>query len=232
MSWQTNPLILGLRTAARSAGLTRVAGRILNRGGYEAAFDDALFAEIAPGDVVWDVGANVGYYTRKFAEAVGPGGRVVAFEPFPATIARLRAEVAGLQTVKVLPIALGAQSSTMTMRGGADSLGATSRIVCDGPAEAGTEVEITTGDAVIACELSEIPTVAKIDTEGFELDVLQGMQKLLSTLTLRAVFVEVHFSLLADRGLANAPGEIERLLKAAEFGVHWVDPSHIVGRRS
>lgn len=52
-----------------------------------------MFEAIKPGDVIWDVGANVGYYTRKFSDSVGPAGQVFAFEPFPATAARLRADI-------------------------------------------------------------------------------------------------------------------------------------------
>jgi FkbM family methyltransferase len=44
---------------------------------------------IRPGDVVFDVGANFGWYTTLFAQCVGDGGRVYAFEPVPATYRRL-----------------------------------------------------------------------------------------------------------------------------------------------
>ena len=99
-----------MRKLARRAGVTLTLGRLLQRGGYEAAFDDALFAEIKLGDIVWDVGANVGHYTMKFAEACGSDGRVVAFEPFPATLECLRDAVGKLTTVTVVPMALGADA--------------------------------------------------------------------------------------------------------------------------
>ena len=76
-----------------------------------------------------------------------------------------------------------------------------------------------------------VPNVVKIDTEGFELDVLQGMGTVLAEPALRGVFVEVHFGLLADRGMADAPSTIEALLRAAGFETTWVDPSHIAGTR-
>jgi len=44
---------------------------------------------IRPGDTVIDVGANVGHYTVRLARIVGPGGRVIAFEPVPHTFAML-----------------------------------------------------------------------------------------------------------------------------------------------
>lgn len=48
---------------------------------------------VAPGDWVIDIGANVGHYTKRLSELVGPRGRVIAFEPMPATFALLAANV-------------------------------------------------------------------------------------------------------------------------------------------
>jgi FkbM family methyltransferase len=48
---------------------------------------------IVPGDWVVDIGANVGYYTKRLSELVGPQGRVIAFEPVPETFSLLAANV-------------------------------------------------------------------------------------------------------------------------------------------
>src|SRR5215470_17062957 len=48
---------------------------------------------ISAGDWVIDVGANVGHYTKRFSELVGPTGRVIAFEPVPETFALLAANL-------------------------------------------------------------------------------------------------------------------------------------------
>ena len=231
MSLQTGPIAIRLRQLARRLGLTKLAGRFLQGGSYEKAFDDALFDTIGANDVIWDVGANVGYYTRKFAEAAGPQGRVIAFEPFPNTVKRLRTEVEGLSTVTVLHIALGAKVGMAIMGAGSDSLGATSRIVLDAAGEATTDVEIATGDYMLERGIAAAPTVIKIDTEGFELDVLSGMSVLLGAPSLRAIFIEVHFGILAERGMAAAPREIEKLLSDAGFNLHWVDASHVAAYR-
>jgi len=231
MTWQTNSSIITLRNVARRLGLNQIIGHLRPSATYEKTFEDALFAAIQPGDVVWDVGANVGYYTRKFAEAVGPNGQVVAFEPFPSTVERLRASLDELKTVSVREIALGAESGSITMKGGADALAATSQIVVGATGHGTTEVEISTGDTVVERGIAAAPNLVKIDTEGFELDVLHGMQHLLTNRILSAVFVEVHFGLLADRSMATAPQEIEQRLKETGFAIQWVDHSHIVGIR-
>lgn len=56
----------------------------------ETAFVQAL---LRPGETVLDLGANIGYYTLIFARAVGPAGRVFAFEPAPDTFAILKDNV-------------------------------------------------------------------------------------------------------------------------------------------
>src|SRR5262249_6754035 len=48
---------------------------------YERHLTAALRAALRPGDTFLDLGANMGYYTMLAASRVGPGGRVIAFEP-------------------------------------------------------------------------------------------------------------------------------------------------------
>lgn len=230
MIWYTNPAIIALRNMARKIGLTRALAGLRAQKFYEQAFDDALFSAIRHGDVVWDVGANIGYYTRRFADAVGPSGHVVAFEPFPMTAERLRANTQNISNVSVEMVALGAEAGKVKMHGGDDELGATSKIVTDG--EGGVAIQIDTGDEILMREKVPPPTIIKIDTEGFELEVLRGMEDLLKAPRLRGVFVEVHFGLLSERGQPSAPAEIERLLKVAGFATRWVDPSHIAAKRN
>jgi FkbM family methyltransferase len=230
MTWHTNAAFIGLRNMARSLGLTRPLARLRGSRKYEHAFDDALFAALQAGDVVWDVGANVGYYTRRFAETVAPDGHVVAFEPFPATAERLSTNMQGVPNYTLQMTALGAEAGAVNMEGGEDALAATSRIVAD--SGNGVTVQISTGDGLVAKGDVPVPTVMKIDTEGFELDVLRGMTVLLGKPQLRAVFVEVHFGLLSDRGQPKAPADIERLLRSAGFTTRWVDPSHIAAERA
>lgn len=231
MSWQTNPIIIRVRSYARDLGLTRIVGKILQRGSYEKAFDDAMFAAIGKDDVVWDVGANIGYYSKKFANASSPGGKVFAFEPFPETVVQLQSAVVGWGNISILPKALGAKSGTVRMAHGGDELGATNKIVSASTSECFTEVEVITGDALVGSGDVSAPNIMKIDTEGFELEVLEGMACLLRKPELRAIFIEVHFGNLAERGMSDAPAKIEKILSANGYRLRWLDPSHLAAYR-
>ena len=87
----------------RASGLTGAEQKFFLRGNKEPrsiAFVEKL---LDPNMVVFDVGANIGYYSLIFATRVGNGGQVHAFEPTPALAERIRLNLAlnGLAHVKV-----------------------------------------------------------------------------------------------------------------------------------
>ncbi len=229
MSWRTNKHIVALRTYGRKLGLNRLVARFFTSQDYEHKFQHEMLAAIREGDCVWDVGANVGLYTKAFSEIVGARGNVFAFEPSPLNFAKLSASVSSLQNVHRIPVALGSVKGALGFSQGDDALGATSRIVES--TRTAIKVDIATGDGLVEAGDADPPQVVKIDTEGYELDVIRGMRNLLASPTLRTFCIEIHFGLLAERGQANAPAEIEGLLHAAGFVISWPDPSHILANR-
>src|SRR5690606_33016738 len=60
---------------------------------YDAEIADSLRARLRPGQVCFNVGANIGVYALQLSRWLGPGGRVVAFEPNPAAEAVLRRHI-------------------------------------------------------------------------------------------------------------------------------------------
>jgi len=91
-------------------------------------------------------------------------------------------------------------------------------------------VAICRGDTMCN-RLGRIPNVIKMDVEGFEEEVLQGMGEILVSPLLRSILIEVHFMKLELRGRATAPIRIEKLLRKTGFATNWVDASHLVGKR-
>jgi FkbM family methyltransferase len=228
MNWRTHPLVIWCRSAARRAGLTRLLARLRPAAVYEDRFQSAMLGALRPGDCVWDVGANVGHYSTRFADCVGPSGHVLSFEPSPRNFARLSARVEALANVTALPLALGERTGSAALQQGADPLGATSRIMA-GPGS--VAISVASGSDLVKGGRARKPNVIKIDTEGYELEVLLGLGELLLDPELRVLCVEVHFALLAERGLAQAPRRIEKALMDARFAVSWPDASHLMAER-
>ena len=196
---------------------------------YEERFDGALAAAIRPGDTVWDVGANLGLYTEKFANQVGPAGHVAAFEPSPRNVVKLRARFPESRSVTVLPIALGDQPGTATFYSNQSADGTTDSLMPRVQGAVPINVPIHQGDEFLA---RHPPNVIKIDVEGFELEAVRGMRKTLASPNLRSVLIEVHFGILSDRGIQDAPAQLAALLKDCGLAVSWVDASHLIGMRA
>lgn len=232
MSWRTNRAVLLLRNSGRALGLNRLLGSLLERD-YEDRFQAAMLGAIRQGDVVWDVGANVGLYCKKFSDIAGPSGKVFAYEPSPVNLQRLNGAVASLVNVTVVPVALGEREGVAVFEQGHDPLGATSRIVDKAAqkSEGQVEIQLSSGDHLVSLGKVVSPNVIKIDTEGFELDVLRGLRQTMQDKSLRVLCIEMHFGLLHERGLSNTPSDIEKLLVSSGFSLAWPDASHIVATR-
>lgn len=135
---------------------------------------------LRPGDHVIDVGANVGYFTLVAARLVGPTGGVHAFEPSPQVFPWLRANA---RLNPVLNICV--HQKAVTDRGGPVRFHAASpdRTGYSSIRDLGTATAaVTTVDAVALDDLlNELPPtrLVKIDVEGAEWLVLQGMRRLL-----------------------------------------------------
>lgn len=203
---------------------------ILNRplGKREKIFERELINETKTGDIAWDVGAFVGKYTEKLSCAVGPEGRVFAFEPNPQNRERLQERLGAEKNITILPVALGDKCESVNLL---LSLGR-SRVVSDSSRSDVSVVRMTTGDVMVDRGKAAQPNLIKIDAEGLELEILEGLHRTLASAALRAIFIEVHFQLLAERYPAgNASAEIVGLLKSHGFRIRWVSPSHVAARR-
>jgi len=234
MSWRTAKSVVALRSLGRTLGLNRIVTSLIAGAGYEDRFQSAMLNAVLPGDVVWDVGANVGLYSLQFAQRVGDSGKVVAYEPSPINLIKLRETVESIDNVMVMPVGLGAHDEDMAFEQGGDDLGATSHFVdkLESASASQVVIKVKSGDGLVSSGAVPVPHVIKIDTEGFELDVLVGLKALLENKHLRTICIEVHFGLLEGRGLGDAPAEIENMLSRSGFLIGWPDASHIVATRA
>ncbi len=161
----------------------------------EGTYDDFLFQAVRKevdltGKVCWDLGAHFGYHSMGLAVLAGPAGNVVAFEPNPANVERIRLnlrrnpDLAG--RIDLMPCAVGNQMGTMRFVASSDLEGAFSSgshlAGADTPHQhygsygrfQETEVAVTTIDHLVFQQKLAVPTFMKIDVEGAETMVLQG----------------------------------------------------------
>jgi len=151
-------------------------------------------AELRPGEVLYDVGANAGAYSLIAATAV-PEARVVAFEPSFATFALLceNIHLNGLGgRIVPIPVPLGASTALETFRYASTEPGESSH----NPSDPGLVVFEQTmlvhslDDLVERFELPA-PNHLKLDVDGAELDVLRGAVGVLASQALRTIMVEL-----------------------------------------
>lgn len=159
---------------------------------YEDDVLEVIEKNLGPGDVFYDIGANVGVFSFIAATLVGENGAVLAFEPEENNLTCLRRsmERASLANLTLHDCALGAEDGEMTFdrRGGAFS----GRLVDTGDDGVGMAVRVGVRsiDSLVD-DGAPPPTLLKIDVEGGEGAVLEGAAR-----TLRvhkpAVLCEMH----------------------------------------
>lgn len=143
-------------------------------GTFEAEEQERFRRLVRPGMRVYDLGANVGFYTLLASRLVGPTGHVVAVEPLPRNLQFLRRHVAlnRAANVDVVAAAVADRPGTghFTQSAGASE----NRLGADGT----LAVEMTTLPAL--AERFGPPDVIKMDVEGAEALVLRGSMEFLA----------------------------------------------------
>jgi FkbM family methyltransferase len=168
-------------------------------GKHERAYVNEFANHIKHGDVVFDIGAQAGYFTLVASRLVGSQGRVVAFEPFPENIDFIKAhcELNDCDNTTLLEVAVGGSCGTRTFQVANAFMGhileqdllSTAESVADSVSDSATDSETDSGSvlAVSVVTLDELPAshqnlrpdVMKIDTEGMEYWVLQGGKEMI-----------------------------------------------------
>jgi FkbM family methyltransferase len=134
---------------------------------------------VTAGDWVLDVGANIGHYTCRLSEIVGPKGRVIAFEPVPETFELLAANMLRfpLRNVSLLNFAASESAISLGMNVPRFETGLYNYYMAHLTAD--------DSDRQVLCVMIDglnLPhriQFVKIDAEGHELSVLRGMRGLL-----------------------------------------------------
>lgn len=136
---------------------------------------DVLRPYLPTDGTLFDVGGNVGYFTRTVADRLGFTGTVHLFEPVP-NLARIAQEIAtdGPWTAHVHTYGLGVSDETLEIFTAGDGNIGWNTLVADRAADTMNrqeiQVRVFTGTGI-----TEVPDVIKIDVEGAEHLVIGGM---------------------------------------------------------
>ncbi len=130
-------------------------------------YDSAVGSKFS--DIVLDTGAYVGDTALWFSKAVGPQGKVYAFEPEPGNFAKLKANLERNKVTNVIPLQLAVSETKGELQ---VTSSANSSVITQ--TSTGTSVKVTTIDKFL--EANKLPRVdfIKMDVEGHELKVLAG----------------------------------------------------------
>jgi FkbM family methyltransferase len=174
---------------------------------------------VATGDVVIDVGANIGWYSVLAARLVGATGAVIAIEPDPTNFELLTHNTSEFTQVAALPLALADRAGSLQLTQSASNLGDHRLAAPHQGAAVNTRqkisVDVSTLDDLIAQQAVQIELLRliKLDTQGAETLIFRGANGLLNQLPNRcALVVELAPNLLRHHG----PEHVEELIALME----------------
>lgn len=213
--WRRQVRVWDCQVAAIS--FDRLLNLWLHRFGLMGAGPRAYFERsIRPGSAVVDVGANQGLYALLFSRLAGPGGHVYAFEPdpdlFEAAQANCRANQAA--NVTLFPVAAGSREARLRLRRSLVNAG--DNRLAPGPSNASREsVEVAVMPLDTVLGGVEVDFI-KIDVQGWEWEVFQGMPRILGQARGLTIWFEFW-----PKGLAAAGADAVKLLEfLSDRGFH------------
>lgn len=185
--WTHHRFVVRCRNGARMAGDTvEVHQQFLYFFGiHEPNLTGWMRRQLRGGDVLVDVGAHIGYYTLLGSRLVGTRGGVIAVEPSPRALHALNANVNrnGAMNVRVIHAAAGARRETVTIYRTPEMNQGLANLRPDPDVSTVPEAEVAAAplfDMLTPTEVARV-RVVKVDAEGAEGDVVEGMRPLLAS---------------------------------------------------
>lgn len=178
--WVPQGRAMGLGFDMRYLPISHAHTGAIAHGILEVPVQEALVRHLGAGDVLYDLGANIGFFSLLGAQLTGPDGGVYAFEVAPDNAAAIRrnAELNGLTNVTVIERAVSSGPGVGRLQVVDDQ--SWSKLVQYGEhplTERVIEVELAAIDDLARSEGLPAPNVVKIDVEGAEIAALEGMRR-------------------------------------------------------
>ena len=180
-----------LKTALREIGIRAYTEKSLTYN-IDMGLDLVRMRRGRPLTTIFDVGANVGQTSRQMNRAF-PDANIYAFEPFQASYDQLTVNTKEIDSIRRFKIALGDVPGKRRVAIEPGSV--YNSIKQERSIHAGVEEEISVERIDAFCQIRNIGKIdlLKTDTEGFDLEVLQGAGEMLSSGAVGAIFCEIAF---------------------------------------
>ena len=187
---------------------------------YEPNQTEIVKKYVRKGDIVIDIGAHVGYYTLLMAQLVGKNGKVYSFEPDPVNFQLLKksVEINGFENVVLIQKAVSNITDKVKLFLGDDD-SAINRIYDAklGDAKESIDVESITIDEYFK-ENDELINFIKIDSEGSEVKIINGMKQFLSRNQELVMMTEFFPFLIKKSG--DEPNQYLKSLEKSGFSLY------------
>lgn len=191
------PLNLKLKVSSKDTG---VGMYLLNKGTFEPIQTKLFIQSLKKGNTFIDAGANIGYYTVLASKLVGPKGKIYAFEPDNRNLKWLKDNIKlnNCNNVTVIPQALSNKSQNIFFEENSLSPGDSGIINSNIPNS--RQIKAVTLDNY--CQKNKINSIncLKIDTEGSEVLILKGAQKIIKKSKKVTLFSECNLKSLDNMG--------------------------------
>jgi FkbM family methyltransferase len=191
---------------------------IRESGKFESASIDLVKKLVKPGDVVLDIGANIGYYSVILAKAVGVTGKIFAFEPthWYRTVLERNVEANKLQNITIVPIGLSNSAQILDIDIFHSS--ATLHAADDTEKPLSSEsIRLEPLDTFVAAQNFERIDFIKIDVDGHEPKVLEGAREILSKWRPKILLEVAHLNYLKAGYRAD---EFYKWLKENDYHIY------------
>ncbi len=144
---------------------------------YEPYETELILKQVNKGDIIIDIGANIGYYTVLFADKVGKTGKVIAIEPDPINFEILQKNIKEnkLRNVVAVQAAVGSENKKMILYKSEENLG--DHKLWKNGAAINKEVFCRKLDDLLKDLGYEKIDLIKVDTQGWEPEVFAGAKR-------------------------------------------------------
>ncbi len=196
---------------------------LVRRGIHEETLTKFVINEIKKGDVVLDVGANIGYYTLIFAKIVGENGHVFAFEPEPSNFNLLKKNVMvnNYRNVSLEKIVISNKNGNTKLYLSKTNAGSHRIYLSNTVKNNFINVEMKTLDEYFKNNsIRDKISFIKMDVEGSEIGVIKGMNSILEN---KKLTVMLEFDPRQIKNYGASPEDLLNILANHGFSFSYED---------